>query len=160
MSKWIIVSDNHTESGVLYQIYEMHPDADVYLHLGDSEFAYDDTELSLFNRVKGNCDFYPEFENEAVAKCNGVKAFYTHGHLYQVNRTRDLLAKKGLELGCLHFMDIHMWQNMSILMVFMLLILEVYLNLEVQWKKHMLKLLLMIKLYMAPSISKIDITKQ
>ena len=52
MSKWIIVSDNHTESGVLYQIYEMHPDADVYLHLGDSEFAYDDTELSLFNRVK------------------------------------------------------------------------------------------------------------
>ncbi|HCY5333900.1 TPA: YfcE family phosphodiesterase, partial [Staphylococcus aureus] len=22
MSKWIIVSDNHTESGVLYQIYE------------------------------------------------------------------------------------------------------------------------------------------
>ncbi len=59
-----------------YQIYEMHPDADVYLHLGDSEFAYDDTELSLFNRVKGNCDFYPEFENEAVAKYNDVKAFY------------------------------------------------------------------------------------
>ena len=29
-----------------------YPDADVYLHLGDSEFAYDDTELSLFNRVK------------------------------------------------------------------------------------------------------------
>ncbi len=144
----------------LYQIYEMHPDADVYLHLGDSEFAYDDTELSLFNRVKGNCDFYPEFENEAVAKYNDVKAFYTHGHLYQVNRTRDLLAEKGLELGCLFALDIHMWQNMSILMVFMLLILEVYLNLEVQWKKHMLKLLLMIKLYMAPSISKIDITKQ
>ncbi|MBZ6424907.1 MAG: metallophosphoesterase family protein, partial [Staphylococcus aureus] len=46
-------------------------------------------------------DFYPEFENEAVAKCNDVKAFYTHGHLYQVNRTRDLLAAKGLELGCL-----------------------------------------------------------
>ncbi|HII1633424.1 TPA: metallophosphoesterase family protein [Staphylococcus aureus] len=81
MSKWIIVSDNHTESGVLYQIYEMHPDADVYLHLGDSEFAYDDTELSLFNRVKGNCDFYPEFENEAVAKYNDVKAFYGHTHV-------------------------------------------------------------------------------
>ena len=120
MSKWIIVSDNHTESGVLYQIYEMHPDADVYLHLGDSEFAYDDTELSLFNRVKGNCDFYPEFENEAVAKCNDVYAFYTHGHLYQVNRTRHLLAEQARELGCVFaFMDIHMWQNMNILMVFM-----------------------------------------
>ena len=54
MSKWIVVSDNHTESGILYQIY---PDADMYLHLGDSEFEYDDTELSLFRRVKGNCDF-------------------------------------------------------------------------------------------------------
>ena len=29
----------------------------MYLHLGDSEFEYDDTELSLFRRVKGNCDF-------------------------------------------------------------------------------------------------------
>ncbi|CAC5594610.1 Phosphoesterase family protein [Staphylococcus aureus] len=28
---------------------------------------------SLFNRVKGNCDFYPEFENEAVAKYNTLK---------------------------------------------------------------------------------------
>lgn len=140
MSKWIVVSDNHTESGILYQIYEAHPDADMYLHLGDSEFEYDDTELSLFRRVKGNCDFYPEFENEAVAKCNDVKAFYTHGHLYQVNRTRHLLAEQARELGCVFaFMDIHMLQNMSILMVFMLLILEVYLNLEVQWKNRMRK---------------------
>lgn len=140
MSKWIVVSDNHTESGILYQIYEAHPDADMYLHLGDSEFEYDDTELSLFRRVKGNCDFYPEFENEAVAKCNDVRAFYTHGHLYQVNRTRYLLAEQARELGCVFaFMDIHMLQNMSILMVFMLLILEVYLNLEVQWKNRMRK---------------------
>lgn len=94
------MSDNHTESGILYQIYEAHPDADMYLHLGDSEFEYDDTELSLFRRVKGNCDFYPEFENEAVAKCNDVRAFYTHGHLYQVNRTRYLLAEQARELGC------------------------------------------------------------
>ncbi|MBE5663216.1 metallophosphoesterase [Staphylococcus sp. SS60] len=101
MSKWIVVSDNHTESGILYQIYEKHSDADVFLHLGDSEFEYNDTELSLFHRVKGNCDFYPEFENEAVIKCNDVKVFYTHGHLYQVNRTRALLAEKAHELGCL-----------------------------------------------------------
>ena len=76
-----------------------------------------------------------------------MKAFYTHGHLYQVNRTRDLLAEKGLELGCLFafYGHTHVAKYMSILMVFMLLILEVYLNLEVQWKKHMLKLLLMIQ---------------
>ena len=103
--------------------------------------------LAYFCRVKGNCDFYPEFENEAVAKCNDVKAFYTYGHLYQVNRTRHLLAEQARELGCLFAFYGHTHgKNMSILMVFMLLILEVYLNLEVQWKKHMLKLLLMIKL--------------
>ena len=33
----------------------------INLHLGDSEFSYNDTELSLYQRVKGNCDFYPEF---------------------------------------------------------------------------------------------------
>lgn len=54
MSKWIIVSDNHTEAGILYQIIAWHQDYDVALHLGDSEFEYHDTELSLFQRVKGN----------------------------------------------------------------------------------------------------------
>ncbi len=125
MSKWIIVSDNHTESGVLYQIYEMHPDADVYLHLGDSEFAYDDTELSLFNRVKGNCDFYPEFENEAVAKCNDVYAFYTHGHLYQSIEQDIYLAEQARELGCVFAFYGHTHvAKYEILMVFMRLILK------------------------------------
>ena len=40
MSKWLIVSDNHTESGILYQLYDYHKDADICLHLGDSEFKY------------------------------------------------------------------------------------------------------------------------
>ena len=34
MTKWLIVSDNHTESGILYYLYEAHKDADVLLHLG------------------------------------------------------------------------------------------------------------------------------
>lgn len=52
MSKWIIVSDNHNEAGILYEVFEAHKDADVFLHLGDSQFQYDDTELSLYHRVK------------------------------------------------------------------------------------------------------------
>ncbi|MBL3398065.1 metallophosphoesterase [Staphylococcus pasteuri] len=99
MSKWIVVSDNHNESGILYDIYEKHNDADVFLHLGDSEFQYDDTELSLYNRVKGNCDFYPEFPEENTISNNGINAFYTHGHLYQVNQTRMKLAEKAKTLN-------------------------------------------------------------
>lgn len=100
MTKWIIVSDNHTEPGILFNIYDQHRDADVFIHLGDSEFKYDDSELSLYRRVKGNCDFYPEFPDEETVIVDGVKAFYTHGHLYQVNQTRQYLAAKAHELGC------------------------------------------------------------
>ena len=52
-------------------------DADAFLHLGDSEFQYNDTELSLYHRVKGNCDFYPEFPEEEIIEEEGMKAF-TH----------------------------------------------------------------------------------
>lgn len=61
MTKWLIVSDNHTESGILYHLYEVHKDADVLLHLGDSEFEYNDTELSLYRRVKGIVTFILNF---------------------------------------------------------------------------------------------------
>ena len=100
MTKWLIVSDNHTEAGILYHLYEQHQDANVFIHLGDSEFDYNDTELSLYYRVKGNCDFYPEFPMEEVIENNGIKAFYTHGHLYQVNQTRMKLAEKAKSMEC------------------------------------------------------------
>ena len=110
MTKWLIVSDNHTESGILYHLYEVHKDADVLLHLGDSEFEYNDTELSLYRRVKGNCDFYPEFPNEEEVEIKGIKAIYTHGHLYSVNQTRMHLAQKlNLRDVNLHFMVILMF---------------------------------------------------
>lgn len=112
MTKWLIVSDNHTESGILYHLYEVHKDADVLLHLGDSEFEYNDTELSLYRRVKGNCDFYPEFPNEEEVEIKGIKAIYTHGHLYSVNQTRMHLAQKlNLRDVNLHFMVILMLQK-------------------------------------------------
>ena len=34
MSNGIILSDNHKETGILYHIYELHKDADKFLHLG------------------------------------------------------------------------------------------------------------------------------
>ena len=43
MAKWIIVSDNHTEKGILFDVINQYDDVDVALHLGDSEFTYDDS---------------------------------------------------------------------------------------------------------------------
>ncbi|WP_436962769.1 YfcE family phosphodiesterase [Staphylococcus shinii] len=100
MLKWIIVSDNHTEQGILFDVISHHDDIDVAIHLGDSEFEYHDSELNHFYRVKGNTDFYPEFPNEEIIEVNSIKAFYTHGHLYNVNRTRMPLAEQAKASGC------------------------------------------------------------
>lgn len=93
MKKFIVLSDNHSETGILYDVYQKHEDAAAFFHLGDSEFKYDDTELSLFQRVKGNMDFYPEFPTNQVATVGDDRIFFTHGHLYGVNSSREQLAQ-------------------------------------------------------------------
>ncbi|MEB7436546.1 metallophosphoesterase [Mammaliicoccus sciuri] len=90
--KWVIVSDNHGEQGILHEIYEKYKDADLFLHLGDSEFDYDDTELSLYQRVKGNCDFDPQFPIEEQGEIEGIGYFYTHGHRYDIKGSREVLS--------------------------------------------------------------------
>ncbi|ANZ33638.1 YfcE family phosphodiesterase [Staphylococcus carnosus] len=100
MNRWLILSDNHTEPGILFEIFNHYDEVDVAIHLGDSEFQFDDTELSLYRRVKGNCDFYPEFPAEEIVEADGVRAFYTHGHMYSVNTTRMQLAEKAKSLEC------------------------------------------------------------
>lgn len=100
MKRWIIVSDNHTEAGILFEIINHYDQVDVAIHLGDSEFSYDDSELSLYRRVKGNCDYDPKFSTEEVVEEAGVRAFYTHGHMYRVNPSRMMLAEKAKSLDC------------------------------------------------------------
>lgn len=100
MTKWIIVSDNHTEQGILFDVIDHHKDLDIAVHLGDSEFEFDDSELSHYHKVKGNTDFYPEFPNEETIEKNGIHVFITHGHLYSVNRTRMKLAEKAGVQDC------------------------------------------------------------
>lgn len=99
MKKWILVSDNHSETEILYDIYHQHEDADAFFHLGDSEFKYHDTELSLYQRVKGNMDFYPEFPETQIATSDGDRIFFTHGHLFGVNGSRLTLAQQASQNG-------------------------------------------------------------
>ncbi|WP_323702685.1 metallophosphoesterase [Mammaliicoccus sp. Dog046] len=90
--KWVIVSDNHGEQGILHEVYDHHKDGNLFLHLGDSEFDYNDTELALYDRVKGNCDFDAQFPIENQGEVEGVGYFYTHGHRYEVKGTREVLS--------------------------------------------------------------------
>ncbi|NHM74082.1 metallophosphoesterase [Staphylococcus sp. 11007852] len=97
--KLILVSDNHSETGILHEIYDKHDDADTFIHLGDSEFTYQDTELNLYRRVKGNMDFYPEFPEEDTITIQGATFFFTHGHRMGVNQGRDMLAQHAKAQG-------------------------------------------------------------
>lgn len=94
--KVLIVSDNHSEKGIIYDVYSNNP-GDLNIHLGDSEFNYDDSELSHFYRVKGNCDADQRFPVEEFDHASYI--FLTHGHLYDIKLNRYQLAKRAAEYG-------------------------------------------------------------
>ncbi len=94
--KLLIISDNHGEPGISYDVYGRNA-GDLNVHLGDSEFHYDDTEMSHFNRVKGNVDGDTRYPVEEYN--DDAKAFYTHGHFYNVKKSRQTLAERANEYG-------------------------------------------------------------
>lgn len=98
--KIVVVSDNHGNKNHLIDIISMHPDADSCIHLGDSEFQYHEPVLKPFEKVGGNCDFDMNYPNEAVLETPVGQCFYTHGHLYSVNRNREQLAHIAKERNC------------------------------------------------------------
>lgn len=57
-----------TKKQVSYIIFMNYIKMQINFTFRDSEFSYNDTELSLYQRVKGNCDFYPEFLEEAITE--------------------------------------------------------------------------------------------
>ena len=77
---------------------------DVIIHLGDhdrdticlkSEFP----EIPLFS-VRGNCDFFTTAPDRDIVPLGPVKAFITHGHLYNVDWSTDSLAYAAQEAEC------------------------------------------------------------
>ena len=53
--KVLIVSDNHNERKIIEALPKI-VHADLYLHLGDSEFSYEDDILKAFHCVRGNTE--------------------------------------------------------------------------------------------------------
>lgn len=92
--KVLLIGDNHGEQSIVHEVYSKNS-GDINIHLGDSEFNYDDTELGYFFRVKGNCDIDQRFPVEEYDKISDI--FLTHGHLYDVKLKRDQLAKRAAE---------------------------------------------------------------
>ena len=104
--KLIVISDSHGNTRNLTKLFEIHRDADAFIHLGDG--AYEFSRLCrqfgvIGYSVLGNCDrrFMCSDAQDpyAVAYFANYRFFMTHGHLYGVKSGRENLvahARKAL----------------------------------------------------------------
>lgn len=101
--KAAVFSDTHTNTALMVEaVRRSRPD--VIIHLGDHDRDTDILrrefpEIPLYN-VCGNCDFYPSAPQTDLVPLGPVKAFITHGHLYNVDYDRlDSLVYAAQEQG-------------------------------------------------------------
>ncbi len=104
--KIIVLSDSHGSVKNMTRVFEMHRDADAFLHLGDG--AYEFSKLCkqyevIGYSVLGNCDsrfICGDAQSPyAITFFANYRFFITHGHLYSVKAGRETLienAKKAL----------------------------------------------------------------
>lgn len=104
MKKLVVVSDSHLRPNILKNIKKMQPDADYYIHCGDSELRK--KALDGFLVVEGNHDHSNEFDKEIELEIEGVKFFIVHGHeqgihnIYQKDYKDYIKAQKKFVKYC------------------------------------------------------------
>ena len=101
--KVAVFSDTHSNNELMLEaVRRCRPDAAI--HLGDHdrdavELRHEFPELPVYS-VCGNCDLMPLAPEKDVVQLGPVKAFITHGHLYNVNYGRvDSLVYAAQEAG-------------------------------------------------------------
>lgn len=100
MAKVLIVSDSHGQRSELAELKKRHEqEVALMIHCGDSELSVEDKELHGFSAVGGNCDFYGNFENEALEEVGGLRFFVTHGHLHSVKSSLMKLLYRAEEVN-------------------------------------------------------------
>ena len=86
--KIIVVSDTHGSYRNFRQVMELHKNADIVVHCGDSRGELDrileEYPNIQFYTVKGNCDVYTSLPGAAQFTAEGVHFWATHGHMYNV----------------------------------------------------------------------------
>ncbi len=93
--KIVIASDNHGDMNSIEKILLTHPDADYYLHAGDSQRF--DFEMSPFRCVKGNNDWGLDYPESLLIDTPVGKIYITHGHKSIPYRFYDL-KRQGVTL--------------------------------------------------------------
>lgn len=100
--KIIVISDTHSRNEeILGELLKIEK-PDMIFHLGD--YVEDGEKIvkelgvdSLI--VKGNGDYYSQYNEDEIVGIKGKKIFLTHGHRYNVRYNIDNLIYKGQEVG-------------------------------------------------------------
>lgn len=98
MTEIIIVSDNHGNADILQQILAHYPNADAYIHCGDSELPPSMTQP--FRVVTGNTDTHLGYPEMSVIDVKGIRCLITHSHTLPFGKTHETLVYQALEKGC------------------------------------------------------------
>lgn len=84
----LVVSDTHGNDANLRRALLAQPKAELVIHLGDGEGEMERLRHSFPEKmclqVRGNCDWGSALPTVGEYTAEGVKIFYTHGHLYGV----------------------------------------------------------------------------
>ena len=84
----LVVSDTHGSDSNLRRAILAQPKAELVIHLGDGEEEFLRAKRSfpekMFLGVRGNCDWGSDLPATGEYAVDGVKIFFTHGHLYGV----------------------------------------------------------------------------
>lgn len=80
MKKIVVMSDSHGYHQMIDEVREREPDGDYYVHCGDSEAQTQMMRHWLC--VKGNNDWYSDFNDKIIFEAEDVRFLVTHGHRF------------------------------------------------------------------------------
>lgn len=103
MKKILVTTDSHGKISDIYGIIE-NAKFDSIINLGD--YCEEAEELSFafieipFYAVKGNCDFYNvKYREIEILDIENKKIMITHGHLFGVKNSMEILEREAENLG-------------------------------------------------------------
>ncbi|MDD6302112.1 MAG: YfcE family phosphodiesterase [Bacillales bacterium] len=103
--KIVVISDSHGDFDIVRKIALSNPNADIYLHLGDSQLE-NDYYLDPFVSCKGNCDYFSSFPNYRIIHTPYGNIYAEHGHLHSyINK--DFLIKHNCKIYLFGHSHIH-----------------------------------------------------
>lgn len=99
--KIFVISDTHGRNKEITEYLLKSEKPDLILHLGD--YVEDGEKISELLgietiMIRGNGDYFSQYEGDELIDINGIRIFLTHGHIYNVDYTLDNIIYKAKEV--------------------------------------------------------------